>query len=126
MTFESRIIAFSERFLSDRTFQLVVVPALADLEFDPGRTTSIRLANRLAVIKAVAGGLTHELKRDTGIFIALTLVPACYYLCLFTLCLGAISTWTAGLALAGFVTVLSVAPVMVCFWPSRHPMRDTD
>ena len=31
MRFESRIIAFAERFLSDRTFELIVAPALADL-----------------------------------------------------------------------------------------------
>ena len=60
MSFPSRVIAFSERFLSEHTFQLVVAPALADLEFDPGRTPSTRLANHLAVIKAVAGGLTPE------------------------------------------------------------------
>lgn len=126
MSFQSRVIAFSERFVSDHTFHLVVAPALADLEFDPGRTPLARFANRLAVIKAVAGGLGRELKRDSGIFVLLTLVPTCYYLCLFTLCLDAITTWTAGLAVAGMTAALSLAPVMVCFWPARWPMRDRD
>ena len=31
MSFESRIMAFSERFLSDRAVRTVVAPALADL-----------------------------------------------------------------------------------------------
>ena len=34
MSFDARIMAFAERFLSDRTFQLVVAPALADLQFE--------------------------------------------------------------------------------------------
>lgn len=126
MSFESCVIAFSERFVTDHTFQLVVAPALADLEFDPGRTPLARFANRLAVIKAVAGGLGHELKRDSGIFVALTLVPACYYLCLMMLCLDAVTTWTQALAVAGFIATLSLLPVTVCFWPSRRPMRDGD
>jgi hypothetical protein len=126
MSFESCVIAFSERFVSGHTFQFVVAPALADLEFDPGRTPLTRFANRLAVIRAVAGGLGHELKRDSGIFLGLTLVPTCYYLCLMTLCLDAVSTWTQALAVAGFIAMLSLLPVMVCFWPSRQPMRDSD
>ena len=34
MSFESCVIAFADRFLSDRTFELIVAPALADLQFD--------------------------------------------------------------------------------------------
>ena len=86
MSFESRMVAFSERFLSDRTFELVVAPALADLEFDPGRKPLARIVNRVAVLRAVLGGLAGELKRDTGTFVLLTLVPTAYYLCLLTLC----------------------------------------
>jgi hypothetical protein len=126
MSFESRVIAFSERFVSDHTFQLVVAPALADLDFDPGRTTLARFGNRLAVIKAVAGGLGHELKRDSGIFVGLTMVPTCYYLCLMTVCLDAFTTLAKALAVAGLVSVLSLVPVMACFWPSRRPVRDSE
>jgi hypothetical protein len=126
MRFESRVIAFSERFVSDHTFQLVVAPALADLEFDPGRTPLARFANRLAVIKAVAGGLAHELKRDSGIFVALTLMPTCYYLCLMTVCLDAFGTLAKALTVAGVVVALSAVPVLACFWPAGRPMRDSD
>ena len=66
MSFESRMVAFSERFLSDRTFELVVAPALADLEFDPGRKPLARIVNRVAVLRAVLGGLAGELKRSAG------------------------------------------------------------
>ena len=34
MTFESAVLAFADRFLSDRTHRLIVAPALADLQFD--------------------------------------------------------------------------------------------
>ena len=34
MSFEARVIAFCDRFLSQRAFELIVAPALADLQFD--------------------------------------------------------------------------------------------
>jgi hypothetical protein len=121
MSFESRILAFSERFLSDRTFELVVAPALADLEFDPGRMPFARAINRLAVLRAVLGGFVHDVKRDSGTFLLLMLVPSCYYLSLLTVCLDAVKTWSGFLSLAAMVIALSTAPVLVCFWPSRRP-----
>ena len=36
MSFESRVAAFSERFLSSRSNRLIVAPALADLQFEEG------------------------------------------------------------------------------------------
>lgn len=121
MSFEDRIVAFSERFLSNRTFELVVAPALADLEFDPGRKPVARIVNRMAVVRAVVGGLAHELKRDTGTFVMLTLMPTAYYLCLLTLCFDAVKTWSGFFSLTAMVVAMSCAPVLVCFWPSRHP-----
>ena len=120
MSFESRVVAFSERFLSDRTFELVIAPALADLEFDPGRRPLARAMNRLAVLRALAGGLAHDLKRDTGTFVLLLLVPSCYYLSLLAVCFDAVKTWNGFLGLAAMVVALSSAPVLVCFWPSRR------
>jgi hypothetical protein len=113
-------VAFSDRFLSDRTFELVVAPALADLEFDPGRKPFARLLNRVAVVRAVLGGLADECKRDTGTFVLLTLVPTAYYLCLLTLCFDAVKTWRGFLSLTAMVVAMSCVPVLVCFWPSRH------
>jgi hypothetical protein len=126
MSFEDRIVAFSERFLSDRTFELVVAPALADLEFDPGRNPVSRMVNRVAVVRAVLGGLAHELKRDTGTFVMLTLMPTAYYLCLLTLCFDAVKTWSGFFSLAAMVVAMSCVPVLVCFWPSRHRVRVSD
>lgn len=126
MTFESRIIAFSERFLSDRTFQLVVAPALADLEFEPGEEALVRAANRFAVIRAVAGALAGEVRRECASFLALTLLPACYYVALLAVCFGAFTTWSGFFALVALIVAMSAAPVMVCFWPSRRPISPAD
>ena len=126
MSFESRIVAFSDRFLSDRTFELVVAPALADLEFDPGRKPLTRAINRLAVLRAVLGGLAHDVKRDSGSFALLTLMPTCYYMSLLVLCFDAVKTWGGFLSLAAMVVALSCAPVLVCFWPSRRRVRVID
>jgi hypothetical protein len=126
MTFESGVVAFSERFLSERTFQLVVAPALADLEFEPGTTPLAKMSNRLAVIRAAAGGLCHDLKRDVLSLALLTLVPTCYYLCLLVLCFDAFRNVQQMLGAVGILAAMGLVPVMVCFWPARRPMRPGD
>lgn len=125
MSFEARIVAFSERFLAQRTFDLVVAPALADLEFDPGRRRLARVTNRLAVMKAVAGGVGHDFKRDVLSFACLTFIPAAYYLCLLTLCFDAFTTMGEVLAAVGALAIVSAAPALVCFWPPRRSARTT-
>ena len=127
MSFESRIVAFSERFLSDRTFELIVAPALADLEFERGTATLSRAASRLAVIKAVAGGLRDEITRGSAGFLALMLMPVCYYLFLMVICFD-FKPATTGffVGVATMILVLSLAPVIVCFWPTRHRSRPVD
>ena len=122
MSFEARIVAFGERFLSDRTFQLVVAPAVADLEFEHGAGTLRRAENRLAVLRAVAGALRIDLARDCGSFVVLTLVPACYYIFLMVILFDffSIAISTGFLVVAMLILVLSVGPVMACFWPERR------
>lgn len=120
MTFESRIVAFSERFLTQRAFELIVAPALADLQFDEDRGRRNRLANRLAVLRAVAGGLLDQASRDVGSLLGLTLLPACYYLIPFALCFDQFKSWSEFFAAVMVIVALSLAPVMVCYWPQRH------
>lgn len=127
MTFESRVLAFADRFLSERTVQLIVEPALADLQFECGTPPLTRATSRLAVLKAVAGGVCDEVSRASAGFIALTLLPTCYYLSLMLICLDFRPSST-GLffAVASVVMVMSLGPVMVCFWPSRRSGRAAD
>jgi hypothetical protein len=127
MTFESRILAFADRFLSARTVQLIVEPALADLQFDRGTAPLSRAMNRLAVLKAVGGGLADEITRGSAGFVALALMPTCYDLFLMLICLDFRPSST-GLffTVASVILVLSLGPVMVCFWPARRAARPVD
>lgn len=117
--FESRIISFARRYLSTRTFELVVEPALADLHYDEECGRRNTAANRVAVLRAVAGGMCDELRRDALSFVTIALVPASYYVFMMTVCLDAFQTWTEFFATAAVILVMSLFPVVVCFWP-RH------
>ncbi len=117
--FEARITAFSRRFLSTRTFELIVEPALADLHYDDEAGRRITAVNRLAVVRAVAGGVCDEFRRDALSFFGLTLVPAGYYLFMLAVCLDVFRTWSDFFAVAALILALSFCPVIVCFWPRR-------
>ncbi len=128
MSFEDRIIAFGERFLSNRTFELVVAPAVADLQFEQCVGRFSRTASRLAVIRAVAGGLRDDAAREVGSFIALMLLPACYYIFMLIICFDflSISLSTGFVIAAMLILALSIGPVMACFWPERPAARPVD
>lgn len=128
MSFASLVLAFAERFLSAQTCQLIVAPALADLEFEDRSGIGRRAANRLAVLRALAGALRMETARNSGSFAVLSLVPACYFLFLLVMCFDffAISISTGFLAVAMLILVLSLGPAMVCFWPERQTVRSID
>jgi hypothetical protein len=128
MSFDSRIMSFAERFLSNRTFELVVAPALADLEFESDAGSRRRVENQLAVVRAVAGGLRDDLARASGGFFALMLLPAGYYIFLMVLLFDffSIEISRAFFVVAALILGLSVAPVAVCFWPERPAVRPVD
>jgi hypothetical protein len=128
MSFDSHIMAFAARFLSARTFQLVVAPAVADLQFERDAGSLRRTANRVAVLRAVAGGLGDDLARASGGMLMLTLLPACYYIFLLVICFDvfSISISTDFLVVATLILILSFGPVMVCFWPERQSARPAD
>jgi hypothetical protein len=122
MSFESRIGAFAERFLSDRTFQLIVAPALADLQFEQSLGRRRRAAHRVAVLKALAGGIRDDVRQNAGSFVVLMLLPACYHILLLVICFGvfSITISTDFVVVATVILILSFGPVMVCFWPERQ------
>jgi hypothetical protein len=125
MSFDDRIILFAARFLSERTFRLVVAPAVADLQFEGGAGRFRQAANRVAVLRAVAGGVRHDLARVSGGLLLLTLLPACYHIFLLVLFFDvfSISISRDFLLAATLILVLSFGPVMVCFWPERQRAR---
>ena len=121
--FESLVIGFSDRFLSQRTFELVVAPALADLEFESQSGRCDLKSSRVAVIRAMAGALSEDMRGGSGGFLKLTLLSFSYFM--FPLALGIryFETWSDFGMAASFVLVMSLVPVMVCFWPSRQSVR---
>lgn len=125
MSFDTRIMAFAERFLSARSYQFIVEPALADLQFERAAGRLQRAADHLAVLRAVAGGLRDDLIRASGEFLALTLLPAGYYIFFLLICFDvySISISTGFIVVATMILVLSAGPVMVCFWPERPAAR---
>lgn len=124
--FETRITAFARWFLSTRTFELVVEPALADMHYDEEAGRRGTIANRSAVLRAVAGGVFDEFRRDAASFFGLALVPATYYLFLLAVCLDAFGTWAEFFGVAALILTLSFVPVVVCFWPRRPSVSLVD
>ena len=130
MTFIERIDSLSGRFLSDRSYDLIVGPAIADLQHDAGADgVTYSLRGRLSVLVAFAGAVFDELTADSGIwrFAALALIPAMYYAFLVVLILpeagSAVVTRTGLMVMAVGIAVLSFGPVLVCCWPERTPRR---
>ena len=128
MTFENAVLEFTDRFLSDRTHRLIVAPALADLQFADRGGRLHRLANRVAVIRAIAGGLRDDLAGVSGAFALLAVVPACYYLTMLVLFVNFFTTLTGpGVAAAlVIVGVLSFGPAVICVWPERRAVQRAD
>ncbi len=126
MSLSSHIMAFSDRFLSDRTFQLVVAPALADLQFDEDAGRWRRVTNHVAVLKAVAGGLLDDMSRDSGSLLKMALLSVCYHLTPLAMGLDYFKTWSDFFAMVTLVMALSLVPVMVCYWPPRRTVRQAD
>ena len=123
MTFESRILAFGQRFLSTRTYQLMVEPAVADLQFERDTGPLPRAAHQLAVLRAIAGAVRDDCARVSPDFLALMLLPTSYYVFLMVLWFDvfSISLSTDSVVVAVLIWILSFAPVMACFWPERSP-----
>ncbi|MGQ0733796.1 MAG: hypothetical protein ACT4QD_09090 [Acidobacteriota bacterium] len=128
MSFDARVLAFAERVLSERSFQLIVAPAVADLQFEAGARPRQLAAHRRAVLRAVAGGLGDDLARDSGGFLTLALLPAGYYIFLLVMFFDvySIGISTSFAVVAAVILVLSVGPVVACFWPARHVSRPID
>ena len=126
MSFEARVIAFSERFLSDRAYQLIVVPALADLQFDEEAGRRSQAADRLGVLKAVAGAVGDDLKRDWYSLFKLSLLSVTYFMFPIAMGIKAFKTWTEFLVVVTLVLGLAMVPVVVCFWPERRATPPID
>jgi hypothetical protein len=126
MTFESCVMVVCDYFLSQRTFDLIVVPALADLEFEQDAGRRSRLACRGAVVRAVIGAIYHDVLRGSGGFFKLALLSISYFMFPVAVSVRAFATWPDFFLAAAIVLLLALVPVMVCFWPERYPVRHGD
>ena len=128
MTVVETIKSLSERLLRERTFELVVAPAIADLQFDSGAAGLRRARNEAAVVAAFAWGLYEDLTHESGAltFVALVMIPACYYTFLLLVCTpnsDLVSTSEGRLTVAAVISAVSLGPVIACYWPERQPRR---
>jgi hypothetical protein len=126
MTFASGVNAFANRFVSARSFELIVAPALADLEFEESTACRDRFGSRLSVIRALAGATQEDLRRGSPDFLKLTLLSYCYFIFPLALGIRIFKTWADFGVAAIIVLLMSLIPVMVCFWPERHIVRTND
>src|SRR5688572_7749735 len=137
MNLAGTVTSLSERWLSDRTFELVVAPAIADMQYDDEATGLCRARNGAAVITAFLWGLYEEVASDPGgvvTFALIALIPGSYYTMLVAVCapvrgssfqspLTGTGVWLAiGLA----VFALSLGPALACCWPARPPRRSAE
>ena len=128
MTFVDAITTLSDRLLRERTFDLVVAPAIADLQHDERATGWQRLRNRGAVLSAFIWGVYEDITSTSAAstFAALALIPMCYYSLLVTVCLPRSKTFdtpNGRLMVAGIILILSLGPVIACYWPERRQRR---
>lgn len=114
------------------TYDLFVVPALADLDYAPC------LAAHMTVWRSLVGAASCDLRsdvqsltRDVRLIAALTLMQGCYYGAMLLLLVAdvrmdeAVARLTHGgaVVLAGLVAAVLLAsalPTLCCFWPPRR------
>ena len=128
MSFDGRIIAFAEHVLSERTFCLIVAPAVADLQFEQHAGGLRQTVNRLAVLSALAGAIRIDIARACSGMWLLMLVPAAYYIFLLVLFFDiySVALTLDFLYVATFILILSFGPVAACFLPDRRSARSAD
>jgi hypothetical protein len=127
-----KVTHFAERFLTDRSFDLIVAPALADFEYDT--RTAVRPVHYVAVVRAVAGAVYEDAMNSSAVatFAVLAIIPAVYYAFFFLLCapegLHTIANnRTVAITLVTLTALASMVPVVVCFWPERRgPSRSPE
>jgi hypothetical protein len=130
MTVIALIEALSSRFLSERSHELIVAPAIADVEHDSTSDHQLSFAQgQLSILVAFAGAAYQDLTADSSVLriAGLTLIPAFYYTFLIYLCQPQAAEYAAAnfgrLAIPGAIAMLSIAPVLVCCWPEPRPRR---
>ena len=131
------LIAIARLLLHEDTFELMVAPAIADLQRAPNAEGYAAVWRSLA--GAVAddfGGDVRHVCEDLGTLMSLILIQASYYSGMLLLLVAGMtgpqiadSLATGGTRMLSaaviFVFALSALPTMLCFWPPRR-VRETE
>lgn len=126
MTFDAVVGGLGVRLLSERTFDLVLAPALADYQIEARDRRRRAWSGRFAVLLALSGAVRMEASTHAATFVALALLPFCYDLVLLMM-FSDFFDMTGGLQFIGvLIFVLSMVPVIVCFWPAGRIERAID
>lgn len=126
MTFDTMICGVGARLLSERNYDLILAPALADYQIERAQRRGVDLAGRLAVVMALSGALRHEAAQHVASFVMLALLPFSYDIVLLMLFSDFFDMTSGGFRFVGtLIVVLSMVPVVVCFWPTGRLGRTT-
>lgn len=124
--FDAVVGGVGARLLSERNFDLVLAPALADYQVERRNRSGRDWMNRFAVLLALSGALRMEAATHAASFFTLALLPFAYDVVLLTL-FSDFFDMTGGLRFVGaMILALSMVPVVVCFWPTGRLARSID
>ena len=132
------IARVGRRLLHRETFTMMLSPAIADFQFEKSMRGAVRPCDYCGVLRALAGGLWHDvsgdlvaLKSDVDMIALLTLLQTSYYSFMLVL-LSGLGTGTLSmliadrrvvaraLSIAGAVGMACLVTSFACFWPPRR------
>ena len=124
--FDVMVGGVGARLLSERTFDLVLAPALADYQIESRERSGGGWLGRVAVLVALSGALRMEAAHNVVSFFTLALLPFAYDVVLLTM-FSDFFDMTGGLRFVGvMILVLSMVPVVIMFWPTGRVARSID
>lgn len=120
------LVRFLPRLVHDVTFEAIVSPAIADLQFESAIGWHARVRGYAAVWRAVAGGICRDLCLDARHMVdeaallgRLACIQAGYQCFILTLVMDSMSALSSVILVLG-VFVVSWVGTLLCFWPARE------
>jgi hypothetical protein len=132
------LVRIARRVFHEETFDLMVSPALADLQFEAMAGISTTARNYVAVSRALVGAMCYDLfhdlrslREDASDLLQVVAMQVSYYAAMTTLIGGAAFGRLSSEAILFLIFVilcLSLIPALLCFWPARctaaRPVRE--
>jgi len=140
----SWIVRVGLKVLHRDTFEMILSPAIADLQFETTARSAARPGDYCAVFRALCGALWFDmssdllaLKGDANMIALLTLLQTSYYTFMLVLLSGLGTGTLAAIEIdndlvaraLSYVAGVSVACLLtssVCFWPPRRTYRQIE